>query len=346
MPRYCFILLLTTCLLPLVALDVGAKAPTLEQATYITGTAPTLDGDHWTVVEFWATWCPPCRESIPHLSQLQQQYPQELVVVGLSNEDQATVRSFVDGMGNQMAYTVGIAGEALYQSYMDGVSGIPHAFLVNPEGEVVWQGHPMQLDRPVQAALGGELEGEEMQDTLHLEQALQQSFATGDLATITRAAEALLAKDPSNELAIGVLLQLAENQEDPQAYRQVLEEVAIDELPGNTANNLAWQLIIHPELDYRNLDIALKLAEHAVAEEPEAAHIADTRARAYMLLGDLDAAIAEQKRALELDPEATGLEAPLTYYQQAKSLAQARSGNKNDNDTAETTSSSEDVEVP
>jgi thiol-disulfide isomerase/thioredoxin/Flp pilus assembly protein TadD len=344
MTRTLIALLATTLTLPLTALDVGDPAPALDDASYITGNVPELTGNHWTVVEFWATWCPPCRKSIPHLTALQQQYPQELVVVGLSDEEQQTVRQFVDKMGNDMAYTVGIASDTLYQSYMADISGIPHAYLVNPSGEVVWHGHPMQLDQPLQAAMTGALEVDSFRKKLQLEQALEKSFESNDLAAIGRAAEALRLVDPNHEMAIGVLLQLAEQQENATAYRKVLTKLQIDQMDGNTANNLAWQLITHGDLQYRNLDIALTLAEHAVAAEPDAAHIADTRARAYMLLGKFDEAIVEQQRAIELDPDSESLQTPLEYYQQAKALA---AGKKlNDNVDVKAEDDIEDIDLP
>src|ERR1051325_6762894 len=47
------------------------------------------------VVNFWATWCPPCREEMPELSQLQDQYRERgLVVLGISTDDIAKMREF------------------------------------------------------------------------------------------------------------------------------------------------------------------------------------------------------------------------------------------------------------
>ncbi|MFW5845746.1 MAG: TlpA family protein disulfide reductase, partial [Planctomycetota bacterium] len=139
--------LLILCTGLAAALEVGQPAPALGDPTWIKGEAPTLDdGEQWTVVEFWATWCGPCRTSIPHLTRLQEEYADSLTIVGLSNEDTATVRPFVENMGADMAYAVGADAQQAYQSYMAGISGIPHAFLVDPTGVVAWHGHPMQMD--------------------------------------------------------------------------------------------------------------------------------------------------------------------------------------------------------
>ena len=108
------------------------------------------------VVEFWATWCPPCLTSIPHLTALQEKYADRGVnIIGVSDEKLATVEAFVKKMGDKMAYTVAIDAGATSKGYMGkyGVGGIPHAFVVK-DGEVVWHGHPMgKLDDAIEGAL-------------------------------------------------------------------------------------------------------------------------------------------------------------------------------------------------
>ncbi len=91
------------------------------------------------VVEFWATWCPPCLKSIPHLNVLHDRYASRgLVIIGLSNEPAAKVAPFVRRM--KMRYRVG-AGSPSGKEY--GASRIPCAFVVDREGRVAWSGHPM-----------------------------------------------------------------------------------------------------------------------------------------------------------------------------------------------------------
>jgi thiol-disulfide isomerase/thioredoxin len=96
------------------------------------------------VVEFWATWCPPCRASIPHLIKMNNQYKDKgVVIIGLSSEDRNTIVKFAQEIG--MNYPVGIASTS-GKEYM--VNGIPHAVVVGKDGKVVWEGHPMDgLDK-------------------------------------------------------------------------------------------------------------------------------------------------------------------------------------------------------
>jgi len=99
------------------------------------------------VLEFWATWCPPCRTSIPHLSKVQEKYKDKNVIfIGITNEDAKAVKPFVEQMGAKMDYRVALdsAGTAS-ANYMSayGIRGIPHAFVIGKDGKVGYHGHPM-----------------------------------------------------------------------------------------------------------------------------------------------------------------------------------------------------------
>lgn len=90
------------------------------------------------MVEFWATWCPPCVKGIPHLNELHDTFaPRGLAIVAVTNEDAGLVEPFISR--HAMRYPVvqsAKAGQAF------GVQSIPHAFLLDQAGTVVWQGHP------------------------------------------------------------------------------------------------------------------------------------------------------------------------------------------------------------
>ncbi|MFC1737235.1 peroxiredoxin family protein [Candidatus Hydrogenedentota bacterium] len=83
------------------------------------------------------------------------------VIVGISTEDSETVQSFVNEMGDKMDYAVAVDsyGQA-YQAYVGafGLNGIPHAFLVDKSGKIVWHGHPVdRLDEVVANLISGEV---------------------------------------------------------------------------------------------------------------------------------------------------------------------------------------------
>lgn len=137
---------------------IGASAPALTGLAWIQGGPVEIKKGQVAVVEFWATWCPPCRATIPHLDALYRNYATNGVVfVGISNESPEKVRAFVKQMGDKMTYPVAIGSQAVYAGYLGafGVSGIPHAFVVGTDGKIAWHGHPMdKMEQAIDAALG------------------------------------------------------------------------------------------------------------------------------------------------------------------------------------------------
>jgi thiol-disulfide isomerase/thioredoxin len=140
---------------------LGDPASPLSVKAWVKGgPVDVRDGKHIYVVEFWATWCPPCRTSIPLLTEIERKYRDKgVVIVGISNEELEQVKPFVQQMGTNMEYRVAIDNETKSnQDYMAafGQVYIPTAFIVGKEGKVIWVGSPlMGLDLALEEIVTG-----------------------------------------------------------------------------------------------------------------------------------------------------------------------------------------------
>jgi thiol-disulfide isomerase/thioredoxin len=112
-------------------------APAL-QAVDILG--KPVNKDNWAgkvvLVNFWATWCPPCREEIPELLELKKEFKDQLEIVGISEDDDppASVLKFAQQKG--MTYPIVMATQELIDAY-GGVPALPTSFLIDTQGRVV-----------------------------------------------------------------------------------------------------------------------------------------------------------------------------------------------------------------
>ncbi len=144
-------------------LTVGTPAPRLDVSRWVKGEkVDQLEPSKIYVVEFWATWCEPCRQCIPHLTELQKKYKNDVTFIGVSvqEQDQKKVEPFVKKMGEKMEYRVALDnvpkdsenGEhgRMTETWLTaaGENGLPTAFIVK-EGKIAWIGHPVDLDRPL-----------------------------------------------------------------------------------------------------------------------------------------------------------------------------------------------------
>jgi len=140
-----FILLLIT---GLIACDNTANTLAKESSTPADFSLPNLDGDirslkawqgKFIVLNFWATWCPPCREEIPSFIALQEQYSSAgLQFVGIAIDDEMPVQAFAMEMG--INYPILIAqtdGIDLALQYGNMSGALPFSVLINPDGKIV-----------------------------------------------------------------------------------------------------------------------------------------------------------------------------------------------------------------
>src|SRR4051812_48201322 len=150
-------------------LNLGDPAPPLVVSKWVKGEKfEKFEPGKTYVVEFWATWCGPCRASIPHLTELAHKYRGHgvrFVGVDVWEQDTSKVQPFLTQMGDQMDYSVALDSVAPGDKADDGVMaktwlaaaaeyGIPAAFVVH-DATIAWIGHPMQMDEPLAKIVAG-----------------------------------------------------------------------------------------------------------------------------------------------------------------------------------------------
>ena len=118
--------------------SAGQTAPDFVLPAYVGGSSVSLSQYKGKVVlvNFWATWCPPCRQEVPDFVKVQSELrPAGFEIVGISLDDGPDpVAGFVKEQG--INYAVAMGDEHVTQQY-GGVRAIPTSFLLDREGKVV-----------------------------------------------------------------------------------------------------------------------------------------------------------------------------------------------------------------
>jgi cytochrome c biogenesis protein CcmG, thiol:disulfide interchange protein DsbE len=124
--------------------------------------APKLEVEEWLsakpdlanktiLIDFWATWCGPCRKIIPEMEQWQEKYKADLVVIGLTAESKTAVENFYDLRGEAIKYPIARDGLNRTNKAVD-ISGIPHVLVISSDGIVRYQGYPIAEQDPLTEA--------------------------------------------------------------------------------------------------------------------------------------------------------------------------------------------------
>ena len=132
------------------------------------------------LVNFWATWCPPCRAEIPDLIALQEKYPDEIVVIGISEDEIAAAEVKAFTVANNMSYPVAMSTPEIRKVFK-GVAALPTTFVIDREGKLqqkhVGMVSPVTVEAEARVLAGldttASVERIESSDKLRLENAAQ-----------------------------------------------------------------------------------------------------------------------------------------------------------------------------
>ena len=104
-------------------------------------TAQPNTSGKFVLLEFWATWCPACRQSVAHLNELHRKFADRSVVIGLSDEKEEVLRSWANP---RPLYALATDSQARNQHQL-GIDSIPHLLVIDPDGTTRWRGDPRHL---------------------------------------------------------------------------------------------------------------------------------------------------------------------------------------------------------
>lgn len=309
------------------SLKIGDPAPKLQVGKWVQG-APVkgFEPGQTYIVEFWATWCGPCRVSIPHLNELHEKFKdQKLVVIGQDcwERDESLVEPFIKKMGEKMTYRVALDDKSAEKdgfmavNWMKaaGQNGIPSAFIVNSEGKIAWIGHPMTLKESLlEEILAGRYDLKKAAEAFaaKAEREEQEAALSRKLGTSLRNknwsdAEAALAemeKGLTAEQRQGfamVHFQISVGRKNYDAAYQALRAYAeVNKEEPAVQNQVAWMIVAQKDLEKRDLVLAQEAAERAnSATKGKDAAILDTLARVQFMSGKRKEAIVTQEKAVK-----------------------------------------------
>jgi thiol-disulfide isomerase/thioredoxin len=316
------------------ALMLGDPAPAILVAEWVQGQPITrFEPGQTYVVEFWATWCGPCKVAIPHLNELSKKYAGQVRFVGvsvwenISPDEPYAVPEFVKGMGERMTYAVASDRTTAAKNEEEegpmaknwmaaaGQGGIPTAFIVNAQGRIAWMGHPMSIDKPLADVVAGKWDVDAAAKKYALDLRTKGAVTKvrsevtklkkeKDFAGALRAIEAAIAGDALLESYFGLekYFLLLEAQRAPEAAtygRRLVGTVLADN--ANALNQLAWGIVDPAKERAGDYELSVLAAERAVELlKGSDASTLDTLGLALFKSGKVARAIEVQKKAVEL----------------------------------------------
>ena len=319
-------------------LEAGCAPPPFKVFKWIKGKPVTkFKKGSVYVVEFWATWCPPCRTSIPHLTELAKKYAGKVTFIGVNvwdSTDRATrkpysekeyiehVSAFVKEQGDKMDYNVALDDikGTIAETWATAakIPGIPSAFVIGKDGKIAVIIHPMELDNILGKIVAGKFDGKafskeqnEKDAKANAEQEkFQKAFAkVMELDNEKKYKEALeecnkaLAANPEYEpqVALGKLELLLKSDESAgYVYgKQLAEGIYKDN--AMALNQLARMILENKELKSPDYDFVLSVAEKSSSlAKDENFYLLETVAAANFSKGNVDKAIEIQENVVKL----------------------------------------------
>ncbi len=224
------------------------------------------------IIDFWATWCGPCVQSMPHMIKLNQEYASQGVqVLGVSlDSNRRSMESFIKQRNMPWPQYFDGKGWNNTMAKAWGVKGIPRIFILSPEGEVLWAGHPANMDSAFQDAL----KNHPPSPPQEADNSPSMNELRDQVVTSLRRARAMLDKADGEQL----LTLIGEVPEELLTDKRVLANArvlfAMLELKGETVEAIEAAKAANPEAAERFAALAEAVEnEGPVAADPQRAAV-------------------------------------------------------------------------
>ncbi len=334
------LLLFAMLAVPAAALpQVGDTPPPLVLSKWIQGKPIDLKADAAKkihMIEFWATWCPPCKASIPLLTDYQKRYVKDLVIVGITDPEPMRnslkmIERFVKRMGPDLQYRIAADDNGkTWNKWLDPAMGIPYAFLIGRDGRIVWQGSPLEpsLAEIIPAVIDGsyDLESAKLEAEVNKRlQALSLSLEMGQWGVVWDGLIDVLKLDPSSPIALDAITGIyAQELRNTRAFREWANaHIEANKDNAKAMSRMAIAMLRNDDYATRTPDLAVKAARSAYqASKKRDAMAIVAYARALYQIGALDKAIELQAEVIALVPEELRQESQevLDFYKLCKDL--------------------------
>jgi thiol-disulfide isomerase/thioredoxin len=321
-----------------ITLAVSDAAPALKVEKFLKGEpVKKFKPGQIYVVEFWATWCGPCKVSMPHLTELQKKFKDKVTFISVNiqeareynDETLAKVEAFVKKNDENMGYTVAFDGgkKETDKAYMEaaGAQGIPTAFVITGDAKIAFIGHPedKEFEATIQQLVDGKFDMKTAVAAAKQRKAKEEAFMKAQKKATKLLQEAQeLIEDGKIDEGLAKMDEISKLHEDfgpmveMQKFNMLMAEeeyekaykIARKAIEGplgedaNVLNSIAWA-IVDPEAEVaeRDTKLALKAAEKAVElTKGKSAAILDTLARCYWLTDNKAKAVEMQTKAVEI----------------------------------------------
>ncbi len=306
-------------------LTIGDPAPPVEITHWLKGDAvETFEPGRIYVLEFWATWCSPCRVNMPHLSELQEQLEDyDVTIIGVSDEKLQTVVRFLTKAdsknvlwSDKIQYTLATdPDKSTYSSYMRpaGRDTIPTAFVIGKDTRIEWIGNPVEIESVLTRVVRDDWSRDEfkvvyeqkvapVRQAFLLRDQIDAAAGDGNWQAAIDTANRLIAEQPTYDgVKVSLYRKMLRQCTEPALtydFGRTIVKAKWDD--ASTLNRIAWSTVDDRDVISRDLDFAMKAARRASELTGGTnSSILDTVARVYFEQGDLESAIRWQEKAVE-----------------------------------------------